>query len=183
MFEELISRLAQALDTLKLPYMVIGGQALLLYADPRMTRDIDITLGSGLEILPEILRASIEAGLEALPDDVQEFAQKTLVLPLMDTDTHIRVDFIFSLTDYEKLAIERSRIVKLGGADVHFAAPEDLIIHKIFAGRPIDLEDVKKVLARSMELDVGYIRRWLKEFDSTLPEKQLLESFEALLLK
>lgn len=181
MFEELISRLAQALDALKVPYMVIGGQALLLYAEPRMTRDIDITLGSGLERLPEILQASIEAGLEALPDDVQEFAQKTLVLPLVDTDTHIRVDFIFSLTDYERSAIERSRIVKLHGTNVHFAAPEDLIVHKIFAGRPIDLEDVKKVLVKHKNLDTGYIRLWLKEFDLTLPEKKLLETFEALL--
>ncbi len=183
MFEELISRLAQALDALKVPYMVIGGQALLLYAEPRMTRDIDITLGYGLERLPEILRASVEAGLEALPDDVSEFAQKTLVLPLMDKDTHIRVDLIFSLTDYERAAIERSRIVRLDGTDVHFAAPEDLIIHKIFAGRPIDLEDVKKVLARNKDLDAEYIRRWLEEFDSTLPEKKLLETFEALLPK
>jgi len=29
--------------------MVIGGQAVLLYGEPRLTRDIDITLGIGVE--------------------------------------------------------------------------------------------------------------------------------------
>ncbi|MCX7699063.1 MAG: nucleotidyltransferase [Candidatus Goldbacteria bacterium] len=28
---------------------------------------------------------------------------------------------------------------------VSFASPEDLIIHKIFAGRPRDIEDIKNI--------------------------------------
>ncbi|ALA57272.1 hypothetical protein NITMOv2_0837 [Nitrospira moscoviensis] len=46
MFAELLERLAGALDQAHLPYMVIGGQAVLLNGDMRLTRDIDITLGS-----------------------------------------------------------------------------------------------------------------------------------------
>ena len=45
MFEKLLKRLAVALDHVGLPYMVFGGQAVLLYGEPRLTRDIDITLG------------------------------------------------------------------------------------------------------------------------------------------
>jgi len=29
--------------------MVIGGQAVFLYGEPRMTKDIDITLGMGID--------------------------------------------------------------------------------------------------------------------------------------
>jgi len=43
--EKLIKKLAQRLDEDKIPYMIIGGQAVLLYGTPRLTRDIDITLG------------------------------------------------------------------------------------------------------------------------------------------
>ncbi|MCX7699062.1 MAG: hypothetical protein N2114_06325 [Candidatus Goldbacteria bacterium] len=35
--------------------MIIEGQAVLLYGNPRLTRYIDITLGVGIEKLDEIL--------------------------------------------------------------------------------------------------------------------------------
>jgi hypothetical protein len=41
MFEELLARLGSALDKHSIPYMIIGGQAVLLYGEPRLTRDID----------------------------------------------------------------------------------------------------------------------------------------------
>lgn len=45
MFERLLERLAGSLDRHKIPYMVIGGQAVLVYGEPRLTRDIDVTVG------------------------------------------------------------------------------------------------------------------------------------------
>jgi len=45
MIEKLIKKIAQHLDKGKIPYMIIGGQAVLLYGTPRLTRDIDIILG------------------------------------------------------------------------------------------------------------------------------------------
>jgi hypothetical protein len=44
MIEKLIKETARLLDRQKIPYMIIGGQAVLLYGRPRLTRDIDITL-------------------------------------------------------------------------------------------------------------------------------------------
>jgi hypothetical protein len=49
MFTELLERLAHAFDEARLPYMIIGGQAVLLYGEPRLTRDIDITLGVDID--------------------------------------------------------------------------------------------------------------------------------------
>ncbi|MDI7252255.1 MAG: hypothetical protein QME89_06820, partial [Actinomycetota bacterium] len=52
--------------------------------------------------------------------------------------------------------------------EVKFASLEDLIIHKVIAGRPRDLEDVKVVLARNQEFDRDYVLSWLREFDRAL---------------
>jgi hypothetical protein len=57
MFEALLERLAQSLDRRSVPYMIIGGQAVLLYAEPRLTRDIDVTLGLSVARLPALLDA------------------------------------------------------------------------------------------------------------------------------
>ena len=40
LFEEILSKLALTLDKSSIPYMIIGGQAVLLYGEPRLTRDI-----------------------------------------------------------------------------------------------------------------------------------------------
>ena len=49
MFQKLLTKIANELERLRLPYMVIGGQAILLYGELRLTKDIDITLGVGVE--------------------------------------------------------------------------------------------------------------------------------------
>jgi hypothetical protein len=46
MFETLLERIALALEQAAVPYMVIGGQAVLLHGEPRLTKDIDVTLGA-----------------------------------------------------------------------------------------------------------------------------------------
>lgn len=168
MFEALLKLLAHELDDARILYMVIGGQAVQLYGEPRMTRDIDLTLGLGSEGLDRVVEVCSRCGLKPLPSSPAEFVRETMVLPAMDERTGIRVDFVFSATDYERQAIERSRAVKLGGVDVRFAAAEDVVIHKLVAGRPRDLEDVLGIVAKNQGLDRGYVERWLRAFDRTL---------------
>lgn len=182
MFEQLLSRIGSSLRQHNLPYMVIGGQALLLHGEPRLTRDIDITVGVGPEHLAAVLAVVQDLGLMSLPEDVESFVKETMVLPAVEETTGIRIDFIFSLTPYEQEAIERAQKVALRGEEVSFATAEDLLIHKIFAGRPRDIEDVKSVLLKNPDIDMEYIRRWLKEFDASAQEKRnYLMTFEDLL--
>lgn len=169
MFEQLLERISLALDKVAIPYMVIGGQAVLLYGEPRLTRDIDITLGTTLEKLDVVLGLVENIGLKSLADP-ETFTRKTMVLPCQDPSTSIRIDFIFSFSSYEQQALERVQKVEMGNAKVRFASLEDLIIHKVIAGRPRDLEDVKSVLIKNPEVDFKYIRRWLKDFAATLKQ-------------
>ncbi|GJL55165.1 MAG: hypothetical protein NPIRA02_22970 [Nitrospirales bacterium] len=37
-------KISKTLKRRRIPYMVIGGQAVLVYGEPRLTRDIDVTL-------------------------------------------------------------------------------------------------------------------------------------------
>ncbi|MGH7630324.1 MAG: hypothetical protein ACREOF_13280 [Gemmatimonadales bacterium] len=86
-------------------------------------------------------------------------------MPARHSDSGFRVDFIFSTTPYERQAIERAVRVPLAGAAVPFARAEDLLIHKLFAGRPRDLEDALSVARRKgRELDWAYVRRWARAF-------------------
>jgi predicted nucleotidyltransferase len=181
LFEELLARIASGLSRGNLPYMIIGGQAVLIYGEPRLTKDIDITLGINIDRLNELLAVVKELSLTPLPEDVSVFVQKTMVLPVLEKGTGIRVDFIFSFTPYEKQAIGRAKRIILSGQEVCFASLEDLILHKMFAGRPRDLEDVRTLILKNPGFDVAYIRRWLREFDTSVQWKGFLEAFEKVL--
>jgi predicted nucleotidyltransferase len=181
MFEGLIARIARELKTADLAYMIIGGQAVLLYGTPRMTKDIDITLGLDVGHLGNLLPVIGSVGLEIIPENSRSFVEQTSVLPTRETESGIRVDFIFSFTPYERQAISRSKAVSLSGTDVMFASAEDLIIHKIFAGRPRDHEDVRSILLKNPDLDIMYVRKWLREFEKSPEKKGLIKTFEELL--
>lgn len=161
--------------------MLIGGQAVLLHGRPRLTEDVDVTLAMGPEGLPTILEAAASLGLEPLPDDVEGFVQETFVLPAADPETALRVDFIFSTTPYERQAIDRAEIVELEGAAVPFATAEDLLLHKLFAGRARDLEDAESVVRRKgADLDWDYLERWAREFAAIPGREDLPERVDAL---
>lgn len=174
MFEELLKQLALALDKAALPYMIFGGQAVLLYGEPRITRDIDVTLGVDTSRAPALRRAIEDLQWRVLVDDVEDFLRQTFVLPVIDPKSNIRVDFVFSLTEYERQAIDRGKIVSLGGTDVRFVSLEDLIVMKIIAGRPRDLEDVTGVIRRNPGFDRAHVERWLNLFDAELGGQFLL---------
>lgn len=179
MSKNLLSRLAQALDEAEIPYMIIGGQAVLLYGEPRLTRDVDVTIGLRPRDLAQVLRVAQRVPLRPLVPEVEDFVRRTWVLPTLDEATGLRVDFIFSWTPYEQGALARARQVAVEGYPVRFAAPEDVVIHKILAARPRDIEDVRSIL-RKQPLDMDYIRGWLRQFDETLGG-EYVERFERLL--
>jgi predicted nucleotidyltransferase len=177
----LIKRIAQHLDENKIPYMIIGGQAVLLYGTPRLTRDIDITLGIDTDQFRVVDNLCRDLDLKVLSDDPERFAMQTKVLPAEDTPSRIRVDFIFSFTPYEKQAIERANKVVMEGYPVSFASREDVVIHKMFAARAVDLEDVRHILAKNRQhIDLAYVRHWLAEFRSLPEHERISEDFERL---
>lgn len=170
MFQQLLEKTAQELLKQRIPYMIIGGQAVLVYGEPRLTKDVDITLGIGIEGLDKIKDIVETLAFKSLVKKIREFVKKTMVFPVLDEESGIRVDFIFSFSPYEKQAIKRAVGIKIGRTEVKFATLEDVVIHKIVAGRARDIEDVKSILLKNPNYDVLYIEKWLGEFDKSLNE-------------
>lgn len=182
MIEELIQKIARYFDREEIPYMIIGGQAVLLYGTPRFTRDIDITLGLDTDQLNLIEKACGELGLKVLPDNPEDFTRDTMVLPAEEPILKIRVDFIFSFTQYEAQALGRVNKISINDCPVKFASCEDVIIHKMIASRAIDTEDIKNILLKHRtSIDLEYIREWLSEFNKISEYEGILEKFESLL--
>ncbi len=184
MIIKLIKKIAQLLDQETIPYMIIGGQAVLVYGRPRLTRDIDITLGVDTDKFALIEGVCKKLKLKTLAENPQDFARKTKVLPTEQPKSKVRVDFIFSFTPYEAQAIKNAKQVLIDDYPVNFASCEDVIIHKMVAGRAIDEEDVKSILAKNSDtINFVYIDKWLSEFSKIAEHEGILARFNTLLKK
>jgi hypothetical protein len=171
-FAAILARVARALTGGQIPFMVIGGQAVLVHGEPRLTQDIDLTVGISIHRLADVLAACDEASLSSLPDDVERFVHETFVLPVADRATGTRVDLIFSETPYEAAAIQRADVIEVAGAAVPFATAEDLLLHKLFAGRPRDIEDAEGIVRRKGgDIDWSYVSTWAEAF-SEVPGRE-----------
>ena len=170
MFQSLIKKIALKLNEKNIPYIIIGGQAVLLYGEPRLTRDIDITLGFGADKYKEIIDIVKQLNFKVLVDDPSSFISQFMVLPVIDENSGTKIDFIFSFSVYEQKAIDRANKINIDGIEVNFSSLEDVLIHKVIAGRARDLEDIKNILLKNKKIDKEYVLKWLTDFDRSLDE-------------
>lgn len=173
MFRDLLVKMAGEFERRGIPYMLIGGQAVLLYGEPRLTADVDVTVGVPPEELPSVLEAVQALGWQVLVQNPDHFVRRTLVLPCREETTGIRIDVIFAQSAYEQQALHRVRRVPMGEAQVCFASVEDVVIQKVVAGRPRDIEDARRIWLKNPNIDEEYIRHWLHQFEEALGEPYL----------
>lgn len=162
---ELLEKVTLALENNKIPYLVIGGQAVLVHGRARMTNDIDIVIEATLLDADRVKQICESLKLTYLTDNVDSFVKKTLVIPVYDNESKFRVDIIFAFSDFEINAIKRGRKIKVRNREVKFATLEDLVVFKLYAGRVEDISDVKSILLINKEYDREYIINWLRKFD------------------
>ena len=163
MLNELLRKIAQSLNSHKIPYMIIRGQAALIYREPRFTNDIDIILGIDIDSINIILQICEDYNFTILVENPLEFTSQTMILPAYDEKSKMRIDFIFSTTKYEREAITRANIINIDNCEIAFCSLEDLIILKLFAGRAIDIEDVKSIIRRNPNYNYDLVYNTLKD--------------------
>jgi len=179
MFEKLLVSIAKQFENYDIPYIIIGGQAVLLYGEPRLTKDIDITIGLNIDMVDKIVKIMQEISLKPLPKDLNQFVKQTMVLPLIETESGTRVDLIFSFSQFEQDALKRANIITINNTGVRYASLEDMIIFKVFSGRPRDIEDARKILVKNQNADIKYIKEQLKIL--SLEERDLMQDFNRIL--
>jgi hypothetical protein len=182
---ELFRALAGALHRLRAGWYVFGGQAVLLWGRPRFTADIDVTVRLDPEVPGPLVAEMKRAGFELRPTAGDDFFEKTHVLPFVHTPTGWPVDVVLAGPGLEEQFIARAVDVDLGdGVRVPVIRAEDLIVTKILAGRPKDIDDVRGVLLERLEqLDLGSIRETLGLLEDALAVGDLLPVFEAELVR
>lgn len=153
-----------------IPFAVIGGIAASIRGEPRLTADVDAVIEVEVEGALRLLAAAgPSAPFEPLFPDAAEVVKTALILPLRHRRTRIRVDLALGLTGFERRLIQRASREDLGGFQVPVATAEDLLLMKVLAGRPRDLEDAKNIVSRrGSGLDWPYVLETGKQLQEAL---------------
>jgi hypothetical protein len=146
--------------------------------------DIDVTVQVIPED-PERLVAAMTAGGFDLRVQDPGFVAATRVLPLVHRPSGWLVDVVLAGPGLEERFLDRAVDVSLGDdLDIKVISPEDLIVTKILAGRPKDLDDARGVmLERLPQLDLGAIRETLRLLEQALAVGDLAPTFETELAR
>jgi hypothetical protein len=156
---------------------VIGGVAVQRWGEPRQTRDVDVTILTGLgreEAFIDPLLAHYRPRLER----ARQFAIEHRVV-LVETSRGVPVDISLAGLPYEARAIARSSPFDVG-EDVALVtcSAEDLIVLKAFANRTQDWLDIEGIIVRqgprlNRELVLAELRPLLELKEDVEGETQL----------
>jgi hypothetical protein len=181
---ELLAALAKVLRARKIRWYVFGAQAAIVYGSPRMTMDVDVTVAVPAEGVRPLVEELLGAGFTSRVDDLEAFFTRSRVVPLVHQRTRMPLDLVVARDSLEMAFLERARLIDVGRLKVPIITPEDLVIAKLFAGRPRDLEDVRAVLGTmGSSMDLRYVRNLLGQLDEAEDRAELLPTLDRLLKK
>ena len=164
------------LESNRIPYMVIGGFANLIWGNPRLTQDVDVTVSVAEAAWPHFV-SEVTARYRPTVVEPLEFVRRTRVLPIV-CEEDVNADLIFAALPFEDQAIARAVAIPLEGGSVRICTAEDLILHKVISDRPRDQEDVEGVLIRQRgKLDLDYLRPRVVELAKGLDRPEIAEKF------
>ncbi len=158
-------------------YMLTGSFAMNYYAQPRMTRDIDLVadlIDRNVESIVRLFEPDYYVPSEAVRNAIEHRS----IFSLIHQDSVIKVDFIVLKDEpYRQEEFSRRRAITIGNARIFIVSREDLILSKLLWARDsrseMQLRDARNLLSADCDLD--YLRSRAK----TLAVDKLMEEMFA----
>jgi hypothetical protein len=127
-------------------YLVVGGHAVSLYADPRGTKDLDVFIKADEENSKAVFAALAEYGAPLAgvsPKDFNEGPSTVFQIGIEPS----RVDVLQGIAgvNFDEAWERRTDRILDENTPAHFISREDLIKNKLAVGRHQDLADVEKL--------------------------------------
>ena len=157
---EVLQDAVARLERAGIAYMLTGSVALSYYAEPRMTRDVDLVVELA-DREPGSIAALFAPDYYVLEEDVARAIAAQTMFNVLHLDKVVKLDFIVRKdTAYRRGEFARRRRVVLPGFAAWIVSREDLILSKLAwakdSGSELQMRDVAALLAA--EVDEAYLR-------------------------
>jgi hypothetical protein len=174
--------LAQVLDDLPAPAMLIGGMAVIAHGLARTTRDIDVAVLGGKVPLDRLLAHLRKGGFEPRIKNALAFARQNQVLLMRHKATAVELDLSLAWLSFEVEAILSAGRLTLAGTRLPVARAEDLVIYKALAWRPQDQQDVEGLLLlHARKIDLARVRRVVAGFAEAIEDPDRPHNLESVI--
>jgi len=161
-----------------IPYMLIGGLAISIWGEMRVTHDVDFKVSVDMPLAD--FRQLVLEHFPARPTNIPPHKLSPYVIHIWGSPG-VAADILVSMFDYEREAIKRAVNAEVMGVTTRICTAEDFIIHKAIANREKDWMDVASIIMRQRgKLDIKYIRNWLAQFADALENPEILKRFDVL---
>lgn len=179
---ELIDSVIAFQDFMKkegIPVAAIGGIAVAVWGEPRLTRDIDMKVLVSRENRARLL-ALLHEFIPLQEDSDESF--RRLGLAFFQDSNGIRIDVMLADTIFDETAIRRARDIDVAPEkSIRVCTAEDLIIYKMLSTRAKDRVDVESIVQKQGDaLDDAYIENWLAQFEEALNDGALIRDFRKI---
>jgi hypothetical protein len=153
---------------------VTGGLALATSKHVRATRDVDLLVDVGGNDLDQLIEELRTAGLRPKRTPPVTSLGALDVVQLLyeppEAFVELQIDLLLAKSEYHREALRRRVPTQLPdlGIGIAVLACEDLILHKLLAGRLIDRADAAALVRANRDrLDWDYLARWARELAVT----------------
>ncbi len=140
-----LSELIASFISRRVEFIVSGAHAMAAYSRPRYTEDLDLFVRRERENVLRMQLALRDFGLEVTDEGVEEFlAGPRSMMRIGSPPSQVDILNFLSGLDFEE-AQERAEKAKLSGVEVSVLSLQDLKTTKLAAGRPKDLDDLRRL--------------------------------------
>jgi hypothetical protein len=162
---DIVRDVSARLDDAGLAYMLTGSMAMNYYAQPRMTRDIDVVVALTPADAGKIVDL-FSRDYYVSEDAVRDSIAGESTFNLIHNESVIKVDCIVRKnTLYRRAEFDRRKQIRIDDFSTWIASKEDLIISKLFwakdSGSEIQMGDVRNLAATGC--DATYIENWTRD--------------------
>ena len=179
---EVLGDLGRAFAAIGVRWYLFGAQAAILYGAARLSADVDVTVALGPRPVAALVTALVASGFEARVPEPAAFAEENRVLPVVHRPTRMPADVILAGPGLEEQFLARTETRTIEDVVVPVASAPDLVVMKVLAGRPRDLEDATAVLrAQGDGFDAGHARALLRELERALDRRDLVAALDRAL--
>lgn len=171
--DEAVSQVLDVLESLEIPYMIVGSLASTQFGIQRSTKDADIVVELGTRPISTITR-ELGGAFKLNPQIMFETVTGTTRQVVDIPEIPFVIEFFrLSSEDYdqERFARRRRMAINQFGREAWVLTPEDVIVTKLRwadrAARGKDADDVRDVITVQEEfLDWDYIHRWCDQHET-----------------
>lgn len=171
---ELLKKIVEVLENLRISYLVTGSVATMAYGEPRLTNDIDIIADINEKNIPGLIDSFPPDEFFLSADMIRQAILHHSQFNIIHPASGLKVDIIVKRdTPFDHSRFQRIRRIQPAESyQANFAAPEDVIIIKMefykMGSSEKHLRDITGILKISgPEIDYGYIMEWSKRLGLT----------------